>query len=80
MRRRPATRELSVQPLLAAMLAEHRDEIIEVGVDWVREHSDDLRGRRPRAETLALVQREFDVYRALILHGTRRRGPRSSST
>ncbi len=63
-------------PLLAAMLAEHHAEIVEVGVDWVRENSDDLRGRRPRHETVALVEREFEVYRALILRGDR--GPRDA--
>jgi signal transduction histidine kinase len=64
---RPGTQDLDSLPLLALLIEEHREEIIEVGVDWVRAQSQDLRGRRPRRETFALVEREFEVYRALML-------------
>ena len=54
---------------LERLLAERRDPIIDAGTDWIIGTADDLRGRRPRAETRALVAQEFDAYRDLLLRG-----------
>lgn len=63
----PATRER-----FEAVLAAQREAIIDAGTDWIIASSEDLRGRRPRGETRALVAREFDIYCELLSSGDTR--------
>ncbi len=49
--------------LLIDLLQRERAAIVDAGTDWIIRTSPDLRGRRPRAETWMLVEREFDAYR-----------------
>ncbi len=55
--------------LLLSLLQEEREAIVNAGTDWIIRRSPDLQGRRPRDETVMLVQREFDAYRDLIVDG-----------
>lgn len=54
---------------LIELLEEDREAVIDAGTDWIIRRSPDLQGKRPRDETLMLVQREFDAYRDLIVDG-----------
>lgn len=58
-----------LRALLSDLLRERRDEIIDHGTDWVIHSAGDLQGRRPRAETRALIAQEFDAYSDLLLAG-----------
>ncbi|MEZ4450152.1 MAG: HAMP domain-containing sensor histidine kinase [Nannocystaceae bacterium] len=57
----------AARALLEALLAEERAAIIDAGVDWITRASPDLQGRRPREETVMLLEREFTAYADLIL-------------
>ncbi len=54
--------------MLASLLAQHRSQIINAATDWVIAQAVDLRGQRPREETLRLVTRVVEWNEALILH------------
>ena len=54
---------------LRELLDRRRAAIVDAGTDWITAQSLDLQGRRPRAETRMLVDREFDAYRALLIDG-----------
>ncbi len=56
-----------LRAFLERLLADRREAILDAGTDWIVGASTDLRGRRPRAETRALVVQEFDAYRDLLL-------------
>ncbi|HFE46029.1 MAG TPA: sensor histidine kinase [Nannocystis exedens] len=53
--------------LLLDLLQRERAAIIDAGTDWIIRKSPDLRGRRPRAETSMLVEREFEAYRDRLI-------------
>lgn len=55
--------------LLIDLLRRERAAIVDAGTDWIIRTSPDLRGRRPRAETWMLVEREFDAYRDRLIDG-----------
>jgi rsbT co-antagonist protein RsbR len=58
--------------MFAALLAEQRPAIVEAATDWVIGAAVDLRGQRPRHESLRLVERVVGFNEALILHGDAR--------
>lgn len=52
---------------LAALLSVHRAAVVDAATDWVIGVAVDLRGQRPRQETLRLVDRVVGFNEALIL-------------
>jgi len=54
--------------LLLDLLLRERVAIVDAGTDWIIRTSPDLRGKRPRAETWMLVEREFDAYRDRLVN------------
>lgn len=61
----------SVSSILLDILTRRRDDTAERATDWVIATAPDLQGKRPRAETKALVQRVIDVNVAIIEQGDR---------
>lgn len=57
--------------ILLDILTRRRDDTVERATDWVISTAPDLQGKRPRAETNALVQRVLDVNMAIIEKGDR---------
>lgn len=55
--------------VLADLLRRRRAEIVEQATDWVTDRAVDLRGRRPREETRALVERVVAGHEAALLAG-----------
>ncbi len=59
----------AVRELLAELMRDHADAIIDVCTDWVIAHAKDLRGARPRGETRALAERNLAAHHDLIMLG-----------
>lgn len=60
---------LNVKEEIIKLIDKRQKEILEAGVDWVYQRSDDLIGKRPKAETAKFAPRLFLAYRDILASG-----------